>query len=130
MSPSTDSPAVLHVCRSCTRRGIATAGPALAAALREALAAAVGAAVEVRESRCMGECRRRCRACIVGARRWSWLFGDLHPDQDLGALVLFIRHWLAAPDGRIASEDRPAGIRWHLIGRVPPPDHAPPGGLQ
>jgi len=66
MSPSTDSPAVLHVCRSCTRRGIATAGPALAAALREALAEAVGSAL----------------------------------------------------------------IRWHLIGRVPPPDHAPPGGLQ
>jgi predicted metal-binding protein len=116
----------LHVCTGCThpdrgRREDARAGATLLVRLQALVAqAGLDPALKVAPYPCLGNCDRRCRASIGGSRRWSWLFGDLDPDRLPSEMAAFLRRWLAAPDGFLAKEDRPAGMRPHLIGRVPP----------
>ena len=69
---------------------------------------------------CLGTCDRRCRLSVGGRGRWSWLLGDLAPDELPDDLATFLKRWVAAPDGFLMKDDRPPQLRRHLIGRVPP----------
>ncbi|HEX9461979.1 MAG TPA: DUF1636 domain-containing protein [Alphaproteobacteria bacterium] len=69
---------------------------------------------------CLGNCRRRCTVALAGPDRWSWLFGELDPNADLGWLIDFARQWLATPDGVIPKPQRIVEAQAHGVGRLPP----------
>lgn len=121
--------AVIQVCTGCKdpdaarRRDGIGGGPAMLAsiaALAGGYAPPAGSALAVRGYACLGNCRRRCRLSIAAAGRWSWLVGDLGPDDDLAPLRGFLDAWFASPDGAVPTPQRPPAIRRKLIGRIAP----------
>jgi len=120
--------AQLQVCAPCQHpdRGKRTGIPA-GEAFAARLAAEAALRPELKGLRvvatpCIGHCAARCRASLAGTGRWSWLIGSLDPDAATTDLLDFAGHWLAAPDGFVAKEQRPRSIRPLLLGRVPPLD--------
>lgn len=116
----------VHVCTGCShpsrdRRSDGPTGLDMVPAIRSLVGkAGLGEALGVAPYPCLGNCERRCRLSVGGRGRWSWLLGDLAPDDVPTDLATFIQRWVAAPDGFLAKESRPPRLRRHLIGRVPP----------
>lgn len=116
----------VHVCVGCdhpdrARRVEELAGVTLLrrveAMMREA---GLDDRLQVKTYACIGNCERRCRISVGGPGRWSWLFGNLAPEKLPDELATFLERWIEAPDGFLLKDARPAPIRKHLVGRVPP----------
>ena len=120
--------AVIQVCESCKdpdpikRQNAAGGGSRLLHDLK-ALASGGGlpSNVLVRAYACLGNCERRCRLSVAGPGKWSWIFGDLDPVNDMEILLEFLRRWQRSPDGFLPKDARPERLRLKLLGRVPPP---------
>lgn len=118
----------LQVCAPCIhpdreKRGLVKAGELFATRLAAEVAQRPElAGLRVVVAPCLGNCAARCRVSLAGPGRWSWLIGGLDPDATTGDLLDFAKHWMAAPDGFVARDDRPRAIRSLLLGRVPPPE--------
>lgn len=116
---------VFQVCYICQRpdvpRGPQPEGTVIMQRLRQMLEdAQLSGQISLEPYGCLGNCRRRCTVALAGPGRWSWLFGELDPNADLGWLVDFARQWLATPDGMIAKSRRSEEARAHGVGRLPP----------
>lgn len=116
----------IHVCVGCDHPDRAKRVEELAGVdlLRriEALVreADLGDALQVKSYACVGNCESRCRMSVGGPGRWSWLFGDLVPEDLPAELATFFQRWVQAEDGFLLKDARPGKVRKHLIGRVPP----------
>ena len=93
-----------------------------------AAAATEAADVIVRPTQCLGVCKRVCTLSISGEDRYVFLFGDLDPAKDAGAVVAMAQACASAPHGFVPWKERPEVLRNSLIARVPPPGWSPPDG--
>lgn len=121
------SPAVLHVCGQCRvrkkseARGEHLDAARLRARIEELLAGgALSEKIQISPQVCLGNCKRALRVSIAGPDRWSWLIGDIATAHDCDELLVFVRQWLAAPQGLIAKQNRSAWLIGHALGRLPP----------
>ncbi|MDR4306402.1 DUF1636 domain-containing protein [Chelatococcus sambhunathii] len=116
----------LTICRTCRPEGAAAdAEPAGSVLVRAvARAATDAAAVEVRAIACQSACSRACSATVAAAGKFSYVIGNLVP-EDAADLVAFAEAHAAAVDGVPPWRSRPERIRKNTIARVPPPgaDH-------
>jgi len=92
-------------------------GEILGKAVRET---ARGAGVRVRQVECLGNCKRRLSAALLRDGCWTYVFGDLTPDDGhhliAGALLLS-----ASTDGLLPWRGRPECLKRGLVARIPPP---------
>lgn len=113
----------ITVCTSCKRKGEANRrGYALIEKLRGALDEARGTIPEVFEvsgTACLAGCDRQCAVAFYGARKATYLFGDIETDQDIADLVSFARQYAFLHDGWCSSVDRPGKLRKSTLARVP-----------
>jgi predicted metal-binding protein len=93
-------------------------GPTLAAATRAALGDASD--VRIQQVRCLANCTRGLSAALRRDGAWTYVFGDLNPDQDGPALVAGARLLAASADGLLPWRGRPDCLKRGLIARVPP----------
>lgn len=121
------SKAVVHVCTNCqhpdykSRRRGEAGGEALFVALRKALRDhKLDKEFSVEEITCLGNCKKRCRVSVAAPGNWSWLIGDLLPEDNFDDLMSFLRDWLDADAGLIPKEERSKWLMHHALGRVPP----------
>jgi len=119
--------AVVHVCTHCrhpdykARRQGKPGGEALPEALKTALEEqGLDHIFKIEPITCLGNCKKRCRLSVVAPGRWSWLIGDLSPQDDFIELMDFLRAWQAAENGLIPKEERSKWLLRHGLGRVPP----------
>ena len=116
---------VIVVCRSCridrTQDEVPRPGALLAEATRRA---AQGSGVGVKEVGCLGNCKRGASAAILHQGAWSYIFGELAPENgpDLvaGALLL-----AKTEDGFMPFRARPEALRRGLVARIPTFAHLP-----
>lgn len=121
------SEAVVHVCTNCkhpvykSRRHGVIGGEALSHAVKTALVEhGLDGRVSVEEIPCLGNCKKRCRLSIAAPGRWSWLFGNIAPEDDLSEFIFVIREWLNIENGLIPKNERRKWLMRHTLGRVPP----------
>ena len=119
--------AAVHVCTNCqhpdyrSRRLGKAGGEALSEALKAALEEQrLGHTFKIELITCLGNCKKRCRISVAAPGRWSWLIGDLSPEDDFTDLMDFLRAWQRAENGLIPKEERSKWLLRHGIGRVPP----------
>ncbi len=84
--------------------------------------AAEGTGVTVRQVRCLANCSRACSAAIRRDGAWTYVFGGLEPERDVGALIEGAKLFARAADGLMPWRGRPEILKRGLIARVPPID--------
>jgi predicted metal-binding protein len=116
----------LFICVSCHDRGAAlppegepTDGKRLYDEAR-ALEAAMGTAapVHVLPTLCFANCERGCSAGISAPGKWSYVLGDLRP-EDAADLMLYGEAYAKARSGVVLPSRRPASLQHSVIARFP-----------
>ena len=124
-SPSTHdcTLSVCFRCRSPDWQGgpeDARPGSALADALgQEAVRRGIDLAV-LRDVRCMSQCKRPCVVAFSSLAKFTYLFGDLDPSRDAGAVLDAFMVYNASADGFMERFERPEVMRDGILGRIPP----------
>jgi predicted metal-binding protein len=127
MLPS--GPVVVTICTTCRREGTAredAEGRGLLAGVEAAAAGADG--IVVRATQCLGVCKRVCTVALSGEGRYSYVFGDLDPVADAGAVLEMAEACRDAPHGFVPWKARPEPMRKGGVARVPPPGWSPDDG--
>ncbi|MDY6858607.1 MAG: DUF1636 domain-containing protein [Pseudomonadota bacterium] len=115
----------LTVCTTCRR----TAGgapceeePRPGARMLAALESrALPEGVTLRPVECLSACSRGCSIALSGgARRWSYVYGDLDPDAHVDAILTGVTAYAATSDGLVPWRARPEVFRKQSIARIPP----------
>jgi len=113
--------ATLHVCVSCC--ALAESGPERARPgrrLLQQLEAIADLPLRVEAIECLAVCDRPVTVAFSGPGRWTYLFGDLSPEQGLDDLIAYARAYGTSANGIVPLRDRPASVRAGTIARVPP----------
>ena len=114
-------PAVISVCTSCRpAEGEGSPGETLLAALLGLQAERPAADVVVRPVQCLSVCKRPCTAALSGADRYTYVFGDLHPEDGAAALLDCARLYREAEHGYLLWRERPEPLRRGILARIPP----------
>lgn len=124
--PNTAQQAPRHqitVCLACRHTGDACRpGQALIEKLRAAIAAAgpaLAADFAVSGVACMAGCARPCTVAYHGTAKATYLFGDIDPAEDIGALLAFAEQYRGLADGWCSASNRPEGLSGKTLARVP-----------
>lgn len=120
-------PVIITICTTCRQLhdGYETRpGPALLAEV----AALAGPGLVVRGTQCLSVCKRPGTAALSGPGCYTFLFGDLDPARDAGALVEMAEAMADQPYGFVPWKARPETLRSRIVARIPPPEWAPEDG--
>lgn len=113
----------ITVCTACRdkRHHAARPGQILIERLRAAMAAndTVGAHFAVAEVTCMAACSHPCAVAFHAEHKASYVFGDMHPEADIGDILAFAQQYAQLHDGWCASVDRPGKLRSNALARIP-----------
>lgn len=116
----------IFVCVSC-RRSLGDAeesfdqpGRGLVDTLQVRLRQDERASVTVTPVDCLAVCKRPCTVAFVGADKWTYLIGDLDPDEHAEEIVSAALSFAASENGIVPWRERPASFRKGVIARVPP----------
>lgn len=69
---------------------------------------------------CLSVCPRPCGVALRAAGKFTYVFGDLDPDQGIHDLKECAALYLATPDGFLPREKRPLVLQRGILARVPP----------
>ncbi|MEM7496626.1 MAG: DUF1636 domain-containing protein [Pseudomonadota bacterium] len=112
----------LLVCATCRREGVEAEGEARPGARLEARLREGGMPEGVRLARveCLSNCSRGCTVALRGPGRWTYVYGNLDPDEHAETLREGAAQYRAAPDGLIPWRQRPEHFKRNCIARIPP----------
>lgn len=114
----------IHVCTTCrllnepAEPEHGRAGARLFAALERA--AVKPDSVRVIPVECMSVCRRACTIGFAAPGKWTYVFGDFHPDMSAEQILAAAALFAAAPDGIIPWKIRPDAFKRGVVARIPP----------
>ncbi|HVW57525.1 MAG TPA: DUF1636 domain-containing protein [Rhizobiaceae bacterium] len=115
-----DSNVTVIVCSSCRGPDGSDERPRpgkfLATAAREA---AEGSDIAVLAVECLGNCKRRLSASLVKRGGWSYVFGDLSPENGAD-LIAGARLFAETPEPVLPWRGRPDCLKRGLVARIPP----------
>lgn len=122
----------LSICLRCrdgqeTRAGDLSqrAGRKLARAVVDAFAGseAERAGVSLRDVHCMSQCKRACIISLTAPGCFSYIFGDLAPEQHAAQVLEVAARYAEAETGFLERAQRPEALRAGILGRIPPEGH-------
>jgi predicted metal-binding protein len=115
-------PIEILVCNTCRHHDYPKeAGPRPGALLLEALAKQeLPAKIAVRSVKCLSNCSQGCSVALRGEGRWSYVYGNLTPNEHVSAIVDSANKYLSATDGLVPWRERPEHFRKNCIARIPP----------
>lgn len=70
----------------------------------------------------MSQCKRSCIVSLTAEGRFTYVFGDLDPNDDAHVEALFqlVSLYSEAPEGFLERKDRPEALQASILGRFPP----------
>ena len=90
----------------------------------ETARAAHGTGIAVQPIRCLANCNRGLSAALRRDGAWTYVFGDLDPQDGAGALIDGARLFAVSTDGLLPWRGRPQALKRGLVARTPPFDAA------
>ena len=78
------------------------------------------AKITVRSVKCLSNCSQGCSIVLRGEGRWSYVYGNLNPNEHISAIVDGANKYLIAADGQVPWRERPEHLRKNCIARIPP----------
>ena len=129
MEPAKPNLSICMTCRdgregACDSRG----GSRLARRVAEKLARENDPQMQLRGVQCMSQCKRSCIVSLAAEGRFTYVFGELDPDDDthVDALFELVALYAKTPEGFLERKDRPAPLQASILGRLPPPNSQSP----
>ena len=113
--------ATLLVCVTCKSEE-GQVGASLYAALGERLSES---GVALRPVECFAVCKRPCTVALSAPGKWTYVVGDLRPEEHVEDIVAAAQRYAAAADGLVPWRERPLPFRKGIISRTPPFAHSP-----
>ena len=114
----------LYVCVTCRGNGDVSAGePRPGARLLAAIehgSAEAGEGVAIIGVECLSNCSRSCSAAVAAPGKWTYVIGNLDPEQHASDILAFAHQHSAHEHGLPVWRERPEHIRKNTIARVPP----------
>jgi predicted metal-binding protein len=123
---------ILSICMTCRdgREGACDTrgGSRLARRVAEKLARDHDPQMRLRGVQCMSQCKRSCIVSLAAEGRFTYVFGELDPDDDthVDALFELVSQYSNAPERFLERKDRPAALQASILGRLPPLDTQSP----
>ena len=112
----------IYVCITC-RRASDPEGVRPGLELADAtIRAARDTGIAVCKIRCLANCNRALSAAMRRDGSWTYVFGDLNPENGAAALIDGARLLARSGDGLLPWRGRPDSLKRGLIARVPPMD--------
>lgn len=111
------------ICTTCRAgKPVEDDAPRPGARLHSALSAAeLPAGVSLRGTECLSACSRGCSMVIEGGTsRWTYIYGDMDPDEHVPQILDGITAYAATSDGIVPWRQRPVVFRKQSIARIPP----------
>jgi predicted metal-binding protein len=115
----TEKAATIFVCVKC-RQGEALPGLGFLDAVRARLSEAEREIIAVEPVACLSVCTAPSTVALMGAGRWSYVLKGLEGEAHIDDLLAAARLYIAAEDGRVPKEGRPASFKSCLVARTPP----------
>lgn len=123
MEPAIPILSICMTCRdgredTCDTRG----GARLARRVAEKLARDSDPQMQLRGVQCMSQCKRSCIVSLAADGRFTYVFGELDPDEDthVDALFELVSQYSNVPEGFLERKDRPDPLQASILGRLPP----------
>ena len=121
-----DRSPVLSICTSCRDGREAVNGPRGGTRLAHGVVSRLGdhaaAELTLRGVKCMSQCKRPCIASLSCHDRFTYIFGDIDPENAdyIDALFELVTQYRTAPEGFVERRERPKALRSNILGRLPP----------
>lgn len=113
-------PAVtLYVCSTCRFPDAPADATPAGADLLAQVRAAGETDIEVREVKCLANCKRALSAALTHRDGWSYVFGDLSAEA-ADDLLAGARLFLTSTDGLLPWRGRPDALKRGMVARIPP----------
>ncbi|MEM8582274.1 MAG: DUF1636 domain-containing protein [Pseudomonadota bacterium] len=101
-----------------TQRGGRRLSRSVAEHFGDSAAAKLG--VHLRGVNCMSQCKRPCAIALSGPNRFTYLFGDLDPQQNADDALSVAAAYAQSEDGFLERAQRPKVLQAGILGRIPP----------
>jgi predicted metal-binding protein len=111
--------ATLFVCVTC-KAAEDRPGQALFDALSARLASDGIEGLALRAVECLSVCKRPCTVALTARGKWTYVVGDLNPENHLDDIVTAARRFAKSHDGLVPWRERPLPFRKGVISRTPP----------
>lgn len=124
------SDVTLTICTTCRRvagsEPVADEAERPGARMMAALSAAdLPEGVTLRGTECLSACSRGCSMVLSGGEaRWTYVYGDLDPDQHVEDILTGTAAYAATSDGLVPWRERPTVFRKQSIARIPPQEQS------
>ena len=121
-----DNSPVLSICTSCRdgREFVdgSRGGTRLAQVVVTQLGAHAATKLKLRGVRCMSQCKRPCIASLSSHDRFTYVFGDIDPENPdhVDALFELVVRYKTTPEGFLKRRERPEALRSNILGSLPP----------
>jgi predicted metal-binding protein len=76
--------------------------------------------IAVRSVKCLSNCSQGCSIALRGEGRWSYVYGNLTPNEHVSTILEGANKYLTSADGLVPWRDRPEHFRKNCIARIPP----------
>ena len=76
--------------------------------------------IAVRSVRCLSNCSQGCSIALRGEGRWSYVYGNLTPNEHVSTNIEGATKYITSADGLVPWCDRPEHFRKNCIARIPP----------
>ena len=112
-------PVEVLICTTCRYRDGPGEDPRPGAQLLQAVEMSPPEGVSIRGVECLSNCTRGCSIVLRGGNRWTYVYGNLSPDQ--GDIVLDgVTKYRDVADGLVPWRERPEHFRKNCMARIPP----------
>ncbi|MDA9989369.1 DUF1636 domain-containing protein [Paracoccaceae bacterium] len=121
-----DSQPILSICTSCrdgreAEYSDVRGGTRLAKSILIKMQSRFDISFDLHGIACMSQCKRPYIATICATGRFSYMFGDLDPENptSIDALLDFPSLYLKAPEGFLELNERPKPLQKSIFARIP-----------
>lgn len=78
--------------------------------------------IKIRGVKCMSQCKRPCIVSLTAENQFTYIFGDLDPDENVHveALIELTALYENSTEGFLERKDRPKVLQANILGRLPP----------
>jgi predicted metal-binding protein len=112
---------VIFVCTTCQRNDVTRQeGELRSGETLLHLLQAQEPAFRIEAVSCMNNCVNGCTVGFGAAEKWTYVFGDVAPDQHIADILAVAAFHQASETGEVPWSKRPEGIKRKTVSRTPP----------
>ena len=79
--------------------------------------------MNIKPVKCLAGCSSGCTLSLTNKNKWTYVIGNLTPDQDEADILSGFTLYKKTRDGKIRFSERPVAFKKQSLARVPPENY-------